>query len=161
MTLPGRPVTEDGELQGGGFEAGKLQPGVEGGALAAMRRQRLGVAALEIGAHGGALRAAFDADDPPRLAVADRWSELREIQQLLDQVRRRRIGAEAPDIAAPRKQGGQLAPKSGIEGGRLAIHEEFPPRGRSPASGQPRSPGRSIHLTSGASGNVQARPSTT
>ena len=84
-----------------GIEACELQSIVEIGLIAAVGLSRSFPRRLEILDDGGPLFGAVDADDPPRLTVADGRREVGEAQKPVDQRLRNGVALEAAHVAAP------------------------------------------------------------
>src|SRR5260370_29104719 len=102
-------------MRRGVVQAGKLEPGIRGRALLILRRQRGGVAALEILADGGAMGGIVDNDEAPGLTQPHRGGKTRELDQTLQCPRRQRVASKASNVPAPDKEVAQTRAESLLE----------------------------------------------
>src|SRR5229473_3815618 len=107
-------------MRRGVVQAGKLEPGIRGRALLILRRQRGGVAALEILADGGAMGGIVDNDKAPGLTEPYRGGKTRELDQTLQCPRRQRVASKASNVPAPDKEVAQTRAEGLVEIHRLA-----------------------------------------
>src|SRR5260221_6004794 len=102
-------------MRRGVVQAGKLEPGIRGRALLILRRQRGGVAALEILADGGAMGGIVDNDEAPGLTQPHRGSKTRELDQTLQCPRRQRVASKASNVPTPDKEVAQTRAEGLVE----------------------------------------------
>src|SRR5215831_2800925 len=115
VALRGRRIGEHRQMRWGVVQAGELEPGVRGGSLSILRRERRGVAAFEILPNGGAMGGIVDNDEPPRLTQPHRGGETRELDQALQGSTRQRIASKASNVPAPNEQVAQARAEGIIE----------------------------------------------
>src|SRR5438445_288930 len=72
VALGGRRIGEHRQMRRGVVQAGELEAGIRGRSLLILRRQRLGVAALEILPAGGAIGGIVDNEEAPGLTQPHR-----------------------------------------------------------------------------------------
>src|SRR5262245_10790067 len=115
MPLRGRAIGEHCELTRRIVQSGKLESGVGGGALRSLRRQRLGIAALEIGSNGCTTHSVLNDHEAPGLTQSHRRGKTRQMDQPLQSPRGQRIAPEAANIPPPHEQFAQACAKSVVE----------------------------------------------
>src|SRR6266446_6167242 len=102
-------------MRRGVVQAGKLEPGIRSRSLLILRRQRGGVAALEILADGGAMGGIVDNDEAPGLTQPHRGGKTRELDQTLQCPRRQRVASKASNIPAPDEEVAQTRAEGLVE----------------------------------------------
>src|SRR5258708_26413510 len=113
-------------MRRGVVQAGKLEPGIRGRALLILRRQRGGVAALEILADGGAMGGIVDNDEAPGLTQPHRGGKTRELIKPSNVPDGSRSPRNPPTSRRQTKRARKHAPKASSKSTRFPVSTRAP-----------------------------------